>query len=94
MTSSTTATWAGPVRWTADDLLRLSDAGFRFELVKGELVRMAPTGGSHGLRTGRVHGVLSAYRSSRDGHFLPRLKHGASTPEGTLVVSIDGGRCG
>jgi Uma2 family endonuclease len=61
MTSSTIATWAEPVRWTADDLLRLSDAGFRFELVKGELVRMAPTGGSHGLRTGRLHGVLSAY---------------------------------
>ena len=61
MTSSTIATWAEPVRWTADDLLRLSDAGFRFELVKGELVRMAPTGGSLGLRTGRLHGVLSAY---------------------------------
>jgi Uma2 family endonuclease len=61
MTSSTIATWAEPVRWTADDLLRLSDAGFHFELVQGELVRMAPTGGSHGLRTGRLHGVLSAY---------------------------------
>ena len=61
MTSSTIATWAEPVRWTADDLLRLSDAGFRFELVQGELVRMAPTGGSHGLRTGRLHTALGAY---------------------------------
>ena len=61
MTSSTIATWAEPVRWTAADLLRLSDAGFRFELVKGELVRMAPTGGSHGLRTGRLHTALGAY---------------------------------
>src|ERR687884_336283 len=58
---STIAPWAEPVHWTADDLLRLSDAGFRFELVQGELVRMAPTGGSHGLRTGRLHGALSAY---------------------------------
>jgi Uma2 family endonuclease len=61
MTSSTIATWAEPVHWTAEDLLRLSDAGFRFELVQGELVRMAPTGGSHGLRTGRLHTALGAY---------------------------------
>ena len=61
MTSSTIAPWAEPVRWTADDLLRLSDARFRFELVQGELVRMAPTGGSHGLRTGRLHTALGAY---------------------------------
>ena len=65
MTSSTIATWAEPMRWTADDLLRLSDVGFRFELVKGELVRMAPTGGSLGLRTGRLHGVLSGYVGTR-----------------------------
>lgn len=61
MASPTTATWAEPVHWTADDLLRLSNEGWRFELVQGELVRMAPTGGWHGLRTGRLHGALAAF---------------------------------
>jgi len=41
---------------TVDDVLRLADAGCRFELVGGELVEMSPTGFGHGdveLRVGR-----------------------------------------
>jgi Uma2 family endonuclease len=33
---------------TADELLRMPDDGFRYELVKGELLRMSPTGTTHG----------------------------------------------
>jgi Uma2 family endonuclease len=33
---------------TADDLLRMPDDGFRYELVKGELRKMAPAGHEHG----------------------------------------------
>lgn len=33
---------------TADELLRMPDDGFRYELVKGELLRMSPTGTRHG----------------------------------------------
>jgi Uma2 family endonuclease len=33
---------------TADELLRMPDDGFRYELVKGELKRMPPTGDEHG----------------------------------------------
>ena len=33
---------------TADDLLRLPKDGFRYELVKGELRKMAPAGHEHG----------------------------------------------
>jgi Uma2 family endonuclease len=33
---------------TADELLRMPDDGFRYELVKGELRRMAPAGHEHG----------------------------------------------
>lgn len=33
---------------TADQLLRMPDDGFRYELVKGELKRMSPTGDEHG----------------------------------------------
>jgi Uma2 family endonuclease len=33
---------------TADDLLKMPEDGFRYELVKGELKRMAPAGHEHG----------------------------------------------
>jgi Uma2 family endonuclease len=33
---------------TADDLLRMPDDGFRYELVDGELRKMAPAGSQHG----------------------------------------------
>jgi len=33
---------------TAEDLLRMPDDGFRYELVKGELRRIPPAGGEHG----------------------------------------------
>src|SRR5438105_13261243 len=33
---------------TADELLRMPDDGFRYELVKGELRKLAPAGHEHG----------------------------------------------
>jgi Uma2 family endonuclease len=33
---------------SAEDLMRLPDDGFRYELVKGELVKMPPAGSAHG----------------------------------------------
>ena len=43
---SMSATITRPV--TADELLAMPDDGYRYELVKGELIRMAPTGSEHG----------------------------------------------
>jgi Uma2 family endonuclease len=40
------ATLTKPV--TADELLAMPDDGYRYELVKGELIQMAPTGDEHG----------------------------------------------
>lgn len=34
---------------TADELLRYQDDGYRYELVKGELKKMAPAGSEHGM---------------------------------------------
>jgi Uma2 family endonuclease len=34
---------------TADELLAMPDDGYRYELVKGELIRMSPTGHEHGF---------------------------------------------
>ena len=36
---------------TADELQAMPDDGFRYELVKGELIRMPPAGYEHGVRT-------------------------------------------
>ncbi|MEW6210244.1 MAG: Uma2 family endonuclease [Acidobacteriota bacterium] len=33
---------------TADELLRMPDDGFRYELIKGEIRRMSPAGHKHG----------------------------------------------
>ena len=34
---------------TADELLAMPDDGYRYELVKGELIRMSPPGNEHGI---------------------------------------------
>lgn len=39
---------------TADDLERLSAAGYHYELLQGELHPMTPAGGEHGNSTGRL----------------------------------------
>ena len=46
---------------TADDLLRLPKDGKRYELVKGELVEMAPPGGQHGEIVGRIAALLGSF---------------------------------
>jgi Uma2 family endonuclease len=43
---------------TADELLRMPYDGFRYELVKGELLRMSPTGDEHGRVTMALAGPL------------------------------------
>ncbi len=43
---------------TADELMDLPDDGFRYELVKGELIRMAPTKNYHGEIAAYVAGTL------------------------------------
>jgi len=43
---------------TAEELLQMPDDGFRYELVKGELRKMAPAGSEHGILAMRVGGPL------------------------------------
>ena len=43
---------------TADELLRMPDDGFRYELVHGELRRMSPGGYRHGLVAAELLGAL------------------------------------
>ena len=43
---------------TADELLRMPDDGFRYELLEGELRKMSPTGTEHGYLVSEIHGRL------------------------------------
>jgi Uma2 family endonuclease len=46
---------------TADELLLMRDDGYRYELIKGELVRMAPAGGEHGVVSLNITIPLGSY---------------------------------
>lgn len=46
---------------TAEELLDMPDGGFRYELVRGELKKMAPAGNQHGYLAGEVFGELRSY---------------------------------
>jgi Uma2 family endonuclease len=48
-------------KMTADELLRMPDDGFRYELVRGELVKMAPAGDEHGYLAMEVGSRLAQY---------------------------------
>jgi len=49
---------------TADELIAMPDDGFRYELVKGELIRMSPTGHEHGIVAMNVAGPLHQHVKS------------------------------
>src|SRR5712691_5785948 len=53
------ATLTKPV--TADDLLAMPDDGYRYELVKGERIRMAPAGYQHGEVAMNIGAPLHEY---------------------------------
>jgi Uma2 family endonuclease len=63
---------------TAEDLERLPDDGSRYELVRGDLIRMAPTSFEHFEVTGLVSYYLNA-------HVIPR-KLGVVGGEGGFVL--------
>ena len=52
--------------FTADELLQQPDDGFRYELVKGELVKMAPAGSEHGKLAMRVGWRLAQHVESQN----------------------------
>ncbi len=51
---------------TGDDLLRMPEEGKRFELVRGEMVEMAPPGIEHGKRSGRIFRLLDEFVEEQD----------------------------
>jgi len=51
---------------TAEELLRMPDDGSRYELVRGELRRMAPAGNRHGYIVGEIFAELRNYVKAND----------------------------
>ena len=51
---------------TAEELLRKPDDGFRYELVRGELRKMAPAGSEHGYVALRIASRLEQHVDATD----------------------------
>jgi len=51
---------------TADELLAMPDDGYRYELVKGELIRMSPAGNEHGRIAARITSQLLVHVDAND----------------------------
>ncbi len=50
-----------PTLLSAEDLWKQPDDGYRYELVKGEIRRMPPTGFEHGIRTAEIGSLLNVH---------------------------------
>src|SRR5688500_10934597 len=79
---------------TADELLRLPDEGWRYELVRGELQKMSPTGARHGevaaqlvasLVTFVNHQHLGKVYSSEAGFKIARDPDTVRAPDAAFV---------
>ena len=91
----TVATQARPTVYTAADLERLSDEGRHYELIRGELRPMSPSGGPHGDATSRVsfyvNGVvygddLGVTFAAETGFFLERDPDTVKAPDFAFVA--------
>ena len=51
---------------TADELLDMPDDGWRYELIRGELIRMSPAGNRHGKFAMRMGTPLGVYVEDND----------------------------
>jgi Uma2 family endonuclease len=71
---------------TEDDLLRMPDDGYRYELIEGELRQMSPTGFDHGRCTGNLHGLLIAHVSKN------RLGYVLAAETGFVIARTRDGR--
>jgi Uma2 family endonuclease len=79
----------------------MPDDGFRYELIEGELRRMAPTGFDHGNCTGKLHILLGAHVLKRKlgyvlaaetGFVIARTKDGRATVRAPDVAFVARGR--
>ena len=79
---------------TAEELFSMPDDGYRYELVRGELRKMAPTGGEHGGIEAYITGSLVLYAlrtkigkvfTGEPGFFLERDPDSVRAPDVAFV---------
>ena len=79
---------------TAEELLDMPDDGYRYELVRGELRKMAPAGSEHGDISADIHGSLHPYvrannlgktRIAEPGFILERAPDSVRAPDIAFV---------
>ena len=76
---------------TAQKLLEMPDDGYHYELVRGELRKMAPAGYRHGKCAGKVNGVLFGHVAANDLGTVPTAETGfllASDPDLVRVPDV------
>jgi Uma2 family endonuclease len=88
---------------TADELLRLSDDGYRYELIEGELRKMSPPGYEHGIVGQSLAWRLAAFVHQHDlgqvsaaetGFVLGRDPDTVRAPDVAFVSKEQIQRCG
>ena len=86
---------------TEDELLRMPDDGYRYELVEGELRQMAPTGYDHGRCTSNLSLLLAAHvrqhnlgdvLAAETGFVIARTPDGRATVRAPDVAFVARGR--
>ncbi len=76
---------------TAEELLEMPDDGYRYELVRGELRKMAPAGYRHGRSAGKINGVLFVHVTANNLGTVPTAETGfllASDPDLVRVPDV------
>ena len=76
---------------TAAELLDMPDDGYRYELVRGELRKMAPAGYRHGKSAGKINGLLFVHVTANNLGTVPTAETGfllASDPDIVRVPDV------
>ena len=76
---------------TAEELLNMPDDGYRYELVRGELRKMAPAGYRHGKSAGKINGLLFVHVTANNLGTVPTAETGfllASDPDLVRVPDV------
>jgi Uma2 family endonuclease len=86
---------------TEDELLRMPDDGYRYELIEGELRQMSPTGYDHGRCTSNLSLLLAAHvrkqklgdvLAAETGFVIARTRDGRATVRAPDVAFVARGR--
>ena len=76
---------------TAEELLEMPDDGYRYELLRGELRKIAPAGYRHGKSAGKINGLLFVHVTANNLGTVPTAETGfllSSDPDLVRVPDV------